>query len=549
MSSFWLQLRHISARFLRTLGATTGISLMLLSISRLLYESLFPAWDWTGRVEVITPLTLFIAILAGYFLPRTRQWWLPLPLLINLIWLIDPAVNIQRGLIILIGSIWISLILWLMSFPLSQHRYWQRFFYAPLLLLPILALYLLTMSHNVGFADTFEFQVTAPKLGTVHPTGYPLYLLLGKLWTIIPINSIAWRLNFGTAFYALISGYFCFLLIRDLGRNTDEAPDLSPWVEPAAFAGALVLLTLPIIWSQAIAAEVYTLHLLFAVVALWLINQVLSRRIDWDKGAIALTFWLGLSMTNHVTSVFLIPAAAISILWMWPKNTLLRPAERLWRLILRLAGIFAIPLLLYAYLPIRHWAVNGDRLGFNRFLDTVTAREFSGNLLLNAPFADTQRYSIVWQLITDQWPIWLLAIAGFGAVIMLFGRPRFALLLFITLLGFGYHVLSYYVADLAVFLIPIHLVLAVYCGYGLMSLADGLSELFRANNLPSGSLRYELLIGFPLIALLPLTLTVAAQFPKLDQSADDGREAWARAILAQDLAENSVILADSEKHP
>lgn len=547
MANFWLQTRHIGGRTLRTLGAATGVTILFLALSRLTYEVAFPILDWTGRLEIIVPTALVIFVLASYFVPRTRVWWVPLPLLLNIIWLIDPTVNIVRGSILSTASVWLCAVLWL----IGRRRRDQLTVSATigLLILPILGLYLTTISHHVGFADTFEFQVTAPKLGTVHPTGYPLYLLLGKLWTLIPIGTIAWRMNFGTAVYALLAGGFCFALLRDLGRDPDDLIDSSPWVESAAFVGTILLLILPIVWSQAIAAEVYTLHLLFGAVAFWLMGRLLTGRISWDKGSVLLTAWLGLSMTNHVTSVFLIPAAALTIWWMWPKNALLRPAERYGSLVLKSAAIFTAPLLLYSYLPIRHWAVNGDRLGWQGFVDTVTAREFSGNLLLNAPFADTQRYTIVSQLVIDQWPLWLLGIAAFGVVIMFVGRPKFALMLLIVLAGFGYHVLSYYVADLAVFLIPIHLIIAIFCGYGLMSLADGLSELFRASDQPTGSLRFGLLTGLPLLVLIPLLLITVERYPQLDQSADDGREAWAQAVLEQDLAPNSVILADSEKHP
>ncbi|MEM9776347.1 MAG: DUF2723 domain-containing protein, partial [Chloroflexota bacterium] len=547
MNNISLQLRHIGGRTVRTLGTAIGITVLFLAVSRLIYEISFTSFDWTGRVEIVVPLALLVFILAGFFAPRMRLWWVPLPLLLNIIWLIDPTVNIVRGLILTAGSVWLCAVFWL----LGRRRRNKRINYAAtaLLILPILGLYLATMSHNVGFADTFEFQVTAPKLGTVHPTGYPLYLLLGKFWTLIPFDTNAWRLNFGTAVYALLAGVFCFALLRDLGRDPDALPNSSPWADSAAFVGAVSLLTLPIVWSQAIAAEVYTLHLLFAAVALWLMFRLLSGRASWDRGAIGLTVWLGFSMTNHVTSVFLIPAAALTIWLTWPTNALMRPTERYRSLIPRFAAYFCIPFLLYVYLPVRHWMVNGDRLGWRGFIDTVTAREFSGNLRLNAPFADPQRFTIVGQLINDQWPIWLLAIAAFGVVILFVGRPKFALMLLITLAGFGYHVLSYYVADLAVFLIPIHLIIAIFCGYGLMSLADGLSELFKATNQPTGSLRFGLLTGLPLLVLLPLILTTVEQYPQIDQSADDGREAWARAVLSQDLDPNSIILADSEKHP
>ncbi|MCZ7666312.1 MAG: DUF2723 domain-containing protein [Chloroflexi bacterium] len=57
----------------------------------------------------------------------------------------------------------------------------------------LLPIYLLTMPAAVGQADTFEFQVVVPQLGIAHPTGYPLYLLLGKLFTLLPLGTVAWR--------------------------------------------------------------------------------------------------------------------------------------------------------------------------------------------------------------------------------------------------------------------------------------------------------------------------------------------------------------------
>ena len=55
-----------------------------------------------------------------------------------------------------------------------------------------LALYLRTLGPTVGQADTFEFQVIAPTWGVAHPTGYPLYILCGKLFSLLPLGSVAW---------------------------------------------------------------------------------------------------------------------------------------------------------------------------------------------------------------------------------------------------------------------------------------------------------------------------------------------------------------------
>ncbi|RLC93667.1 MAG: hypothetical protein DRI77_11675, partial [Chloroflexi bacterium] len=68
-----------------------------------------------------------------------------------------------------------------------------------LLGLTTLALYLRTLLPSVGQADTFEFQVIVPRLGVAHPTGYPLYVLLGKLFTLLPLGNVAWRVNLASA--------------------------------------------------------------------------------------------------------------------------------------------------------------------------------------------------------------------------------------------------------------------------------------------------------------------------------------------------------------
>ncbi len=549
MLSFWYQTRHISTRIGRTLGASFGIMSGFLAIMRLLYEISFPRFDWSGRIEIVLPIAILLAIGTGYFLPRFRLWWLPLPLLFNLLWLLDPTVNPTRSLILFSSTLLAIVLFWLSSREADERTLYGRWLFPLILVATIGTLYLQTMSHNVGMADTFEFQVTAPKLGIVHPTGYPLYLMLGKLWTLIPFDSVAWRLNFGTAVYGIAALFITFRLLVEIGRPTEELGSIRPWVEPSAFVATLILGTLPIVWGQSIAAEVYSLHLLFAAGALWLMNRLLTGRINWETGVFWLALWLGLSMTNHVTSVFTLPAAAL-VMWLtWPKNKFLSPADTYWGRGLQLAFTFLIPLSLYAYLPIRWRAVNDDPMGFNRFIEWVIGGRFQDALQLQAPFTDPQRIPILFQLIFDQWPFWLLALALVGLITLLIRRLPLAIALLITAAGYTYYTLSYYVPDLAVFMLPIHLILAIFCGFGLMTLIDILNQMLRGDMLPAGSFRLSLLSRFPILLLIPLALLTALRFDQLDQSPEDNREQWARATLRQDLAPHAAILADSEKHP
>ena len=114
MLSSWYQIRHISSRFLRTAGGAVALTIGFLALTRLLYEWLFPLWNWTGRMEIVVPLAILLLVATAYLLPRTRLWWLPLPLLINLIWLFDPSVELLQSRIVFAASLWL-----LVSFQLS----------------------------------------------------------------------------------------------------------------------------------------------------------------------------------------------------------------------------------------------------------------------------------------------------------------------------------------------------------------------------------------------------------------------------------------------
>src|SRR5690349_15544120 len=81
---------------------------------------------------------------------------------------------------------------------------WAR--YAPLvvgmvLMVAALALYVATLAPSVMPGDYAEFQFCAAILGIPHPTGYPLYVLLGKLFTLLPVGDVAYRVNLSSAVY------------------------------------------------------------------------------------------------------------------------------------------------------------------------------------------------------------------------------------------------------------------------------------------------------------------------------------------------------------
>ena len=518
-----------------------------LTTSRILYEWLFPCWLWLARpFPTFLLATTITLILFASPLPLHSPAPL-LPLLLNLLTLFSPTVDLVQSRLIFFASLWLTAAL-----IAHQHRAIRPFpwFGLPFILAGLLPIYLLTMPHTVGRADTFEFQVVVPQLGIAHPTGYPLYLLLAKLFTFVPISSVAWRVNLASAVFALAGLTVIYLIILQL--DSQPIP---------ALLGAIAVGLTPTYWSQAVEAEVYALHALIVVVGLWFILEIGDGRGAKGEGRgvrgegrllIILAFIIGLGLTNHLTMIFLIPAAILATLFALHKYGSLRDIYRLlitnYWLLPKLLLAALIPLSLYAYLPLRWAAVNEDRMGFGRFVDWVVGGRFQGALQWSAWRNDLTRYEVVGRLFLDNWGTLNLILAAIGLIYLFRRRWRTAVLLLLTWFGFSFYTLNYYVPDLSVFLIPAHMIIGIFW-------AVGMRGLFVMGNWVTGRLkigdwRLETVNLQSLVSsllLIPILLPAIANWPQVDRSGDDGLTQWGTAVLNLPLAENAAILADSEK--
>jgi hypothetical protein len=370
-----------------------------------------------------------------------------------------------------------------------------------------------------------EFQVVAAKLGVAHPTGYPLYVLLTKLFTLLPLKNVAWRVNLASAVFATAA----VLVIYDMVRGLTSRPVLS-LLTALGFAFSTTF------WSQAVIAEVYTLHNFLVVTVFWLL---LHHRGEGEGGEAGqarrwqVTFLLiGLSLTNHLTTVLLIPAAGLALLWDRP-----RMGPRDW---LVSGGLLLLGLSAYLFIPLRWPALNDGRwMALSDFLAYVSGGQFHGALRLDG-WQDPTRWRIVARLLREPFGWAGLCLGALGVMNLVIHRHRALALTGVTFVAFVIYGLSYYVADIAVFLLPAHLILAVWIGAGVALLAQPLASI---SFLSADVWRPGLITLF---ALLPLS-RIWVNLPEVDRSRDRGGYAWGRYVLDQPLASDSAILADTKK--
>lgn len=337
------------------------------------------------------------------------------------------------------------------------------------LLVSLLAffLYLRTLAPTVlhyapeAFPDSVLLQVKAYVLSIPNPTGYPTYILLAHLFTYLPFGEPAFRVNLASAVFAALAVFTLFAVCRTLvGRTL-----------PATVA-ALVFGLSQSFWSQAVITEVYTLNALFIALVLLALFVWRERRHGrhGDRYLLLTAFLLGLAMTHHMTSALLVPAAFLFV-WLVDRS---RITDR--RLFLKGAGLVALALTPYIYLPVRARMdppldeIDPSTPG--RFLQLVTGANFESRMLAFGPLELPGRVALYWELLLQQFsPVFLLVAAVGVGYLAARDRAATALLGFLYA-GWLFYALEYRIADIYPYFIPTYLVISIFVGAGVFALMD-----------------------------------------------------------------------------
>ncbi|MFN8503630.1 protein O-mannosyl-transferase family [Kouleothrix sp.] len=386
-----------------------------------------------------------------------------------------------------------------------------------------LLLYAATLLPGLGSRDTAELQWVVPTLGLAHPTGYPLYTLLGWLWCQLPLGGTpAWRLNLFSAAAAAAALAVVYALARALGQRA-----------PAAAIAALALGVSRAFWSQATVAEVYALAALLQ--ALLLLALLRWRDGRWPLWLACLL--LGLGLAHHRSIILMLPGALLFVL-MSRRAGGARPAVASRDLVLGLGGLLAGGML-YLYVPLRAPAWMQS---WRQVWDHISGASLTATWLDLARLRGEGLRRIFTLARAFVWPQFLpagalLALLG-GVRLLLRDRAAAALLLLGYALTLAFCV-AYYVADVEVFFIPAHVLAAPLLGEGAMALGDAARRWL-------GGKQWRRALGAGLAALgagyVALLLWQNLPAVRALNSTDDER--IAREVLAQPLPPGALVLGD-----
>ncbi len=394
--------------------------------------------------------------------------------------------------------------------------------------------YIFTLAPTVIHLDAGELATVQATLGIAHPTGYPLFTVVGYILSLIlfPFSKIV-ALNLLAAFYVAGSIYFVtassYLILNHLEfpkpkkKKSKETNKFLLSEESKILISVVTGLCAAFsetIWFQSTSVEVYSLHLILITAITYFVLKVFYY--EDKKYWYVISVLLALSFANHMTTILIIPALTFIF---FKVNGLKKSSFVLSGKMLAL--FFPIVIILYLYLPIRamtdpilNW---GNPIDFEHFFRHFTGKQYQVWFFSSTEAAKKQFSYFITTLPQELGYIGLLtSIIGF--IVLLKYAKSTALFFLIALISTVLYSINYDIADIDAYF------LLAYVSLIFFSIGFFLLAIQKLN----GKVIYSLFL-IPIIFLI-------VNFTKVSQSNVYTFEDYTKAILDK-TEKNSIVFS------
>jgi hypothetical protein len=405
------------------------------------------------------------------------------------------------------------------------------------------AIYLRTLAPGLTWAnrgyDGGDLIAAAATGGVAHPTGYPLYLLLARLFQFLPLGSLAFRTNLMSAVAAVLAALIIYMIVMRYQSSRGVKPS---WLSGLAAAYAFGLA--PIVWSQAVITEVYTLQACLVALLLYVYTGPVpaSRddrgRLDHSRGLL-----LGLATCNQIVTLLIVPLALVTGAFRaQPETALAAGSKRSWGfdgVALRRQLLFlGLGLSLYLILPLRAWAGPPVNWGYAvtpaRLWWLISGELYQGYYLqIDLPVL-WERVQASAGLLMAQTGLLGLVLGVTGLVIFSSTARLYILTAWVAAVSLTFAIF-YSSDDSYVYLIPFLVSFAIWIGLGMDELLRALLGRFPRLGLALGMVAIGIFVGQALLHL-----------NQIDASADRRAESFGREALTA-APENALVFAKGDR--
>ncbi|MCX8056743.1 MAG: DUF2723 domain-containing protein [Ignavibacteria bacterium] len=437
-----------------------------------------------------------------------------------------------------------------------------RFFYnyyAVISAVFVLIFYILTLAPGVIASDSGELAAVQYTLGIAHPTGYPLFTILGYIFSHIPIpiRPIT-KLNLLTAIWSALTVYVLIITIKrildnyktwlskdeQISKNFYDRFELSEELKViASVFGGLVLGFSKTFWFSSLSVEVYSLHIfLFSLTFYFLTkafeNRELIQQNKFLKDPYFLSFiFLALGFTNHLSTIFIIPA--FLFLYFYDFNF---SRERIKRFLIYSGIAFVILTLVYLYIPIRammqpylNW---GNPVTFRDFINHISGKLYHQFLFpsISEYFSNIGRFLNSLSISFDKSEFQgsdfsiVIVISFLGMIISAFFFKRLFITLMLILCTTMLISAVYNIPDIDAYYLAGHFAVAFFSALGFFYLAS--IKLSKRNRV----------IALTLIFVISIFLEINQNYSRVDLSENTLMDDYTLSLL-NSVEKNSIVLS------
>jgi hypothetical protein len=402
------------------------------------------------------------------------------------------------------------------------------------------AVYITTLAPGLYFIDTGELATVCIKLGIAHPTGYPLFTILGSIFSKIPIGEYIYRLNLMCALQSSLTVMVFFNLVyfilTRLNLNTDRDEkkkffgknENNLFALIISFSSSMVLAFSSTFWDTSNSIEVYSLHVLFVVSVMYIFLKACNEFVKYSgkddiKYWLLFAFILGLSFTNHLTTVFL----SVGFIYLYfAINGFNKIA---YQKILLMGIPFVLALTVYVYFFIRgdnNIIAWGNPVNLDNFYRHVSGKQFSIWM-----FTSTDSFSKQFAHYIDIYPkeffYFPLIVSFFGLVYSFIKQRKF---FYYTILLFIFNIFyasNYDIHDIDTYFLLSFVVTVIWFALGLRFIFE--------------KMKLNIFIAALIAILIPLT-SIYGNFKENNLSKSNFVKEYTENIF-KSAAQNSIIVS------
>jgi tetratricopeptide (TPR) repeat protein len=362
---------------------------------------------------------------------------------------------------------------------------------------------------SVYSGDDGETVTASYTLGIQHPPGYPLFSLLGRIFSYVPLGEPAFRVCLMSVFLAALN----FLLIYFFFSRLLSAAGIKDFPVIFALLPSLIYSAGFTVFQQSIIAKggIYTLNNSFTILISMILLEMSLAPAE-NKWLYLFVFIFGLSLGNHLMiEIITLPAYVFAVVVSGALKGK-KPAAY------AAAGLFfACAIFVYYYLPVRagtallNW---GDPSSLENFFQVITRWQYVGSEIAKSVSGAFGQF-LKFFTSTGYASLWAgLALSVFGAYFLIKRRRDLAFYLLLipalSLLAVTFYLNlpkdRIYIME--TYITPVYFPLSILCGLGLYYISKKASELLKTG-------------AFTVAAALGLALFAAQAvyfYPKMDKS-------------------------------